>query len=205
MVAFLYSLGTGVFASVKQMREDIYVLYAPFDTAIKSATGLDIQEFTDISDYIIGALDRRLKEGPETLQKSWLAFRQRCDEGVDPGVALAEAKRNLEPHAFSQFTLVGQVTLPELQSAFPEEKIDSYLSLLSQERALAPANFFYPTEQPLIEQRPLVLVRPDTYHLLTANILYSSILRGMESLLAGERALEERINRHKGKVLESYT
>jgi SEC-C motif len=125
MVAFLYSLGTGVFASVEQMREDIHVLYGPFDTDIKSKTGLDIQEFTDISDYIIGALDRRLKEGPETLMKSWLTFRQRCDEGVDPKAALAEAKRNLEPHAFSQFALVGQVTLPELQSAFPAEKIDS--------------------------------------------------------------------------------
>jgi hypothetical protein len=205
MAAFLHSLGSGVFASVEQMREDLHVLYAPFDAHIRSRTGLDIQDFTDLSDYIIGVLDRRLKEGPETLMKSWLTFRQRCDEGVDPEAALAEAKRNLEPHAFSQFALVGQVTLPELRSAFPAEKIDSYLSFLSQERASAPADFSFPTEQHLIEQRPLVLVRPDTYHLLTGNILFLSILRGLESLLAGDPALDERPNRHKGKVLESST
>jgi hypothetical protein len=205
MVAFLHSLGSGVFASVEQMREDIQVLYSPLGANVKSKTGIGIRDFIDISDYIIGALDRRLKEGPETLMKSWLTFRQRCDEGVDPEAALAEAKRNLEPLAFSQFTLVGQVTLPELQSAFPVDKVDSYLSFLSQERASAPSNFFFPTEEHLIEQRPLVLVRPETYHLLSGNILFLSILRGLETLLAGDPALDERFNRHKGKVLENYT
>jgi hypothetical protein len=136
--------------------------------------------------------------------KSSMTFRQRCDEGVDFDEAVAEARRNLEPHAFSQFNFVGQVKLSELQAAFPSGKIDSFLTFLSQERASAQADFSFPTEQQLIEQRPLVLVRPDTYHLLTGNILYSSILRGLDSVLAGERALEDRINRHKGKVLENY-
>lgn len=205
MAAFLYALGSGLSASVEQMREDIRDLYSPFDAEIASKTGLQLQDFIDISDFIVATLDRRLVEGPEALMKSWQEFRQRCDGGADPEAALKYAREKLQRHTFSQFDLVGQIRLAELQDAFPAEKINSYLAFLSQKRATADAKFFFPTEQHLIEQKPLVLVRPDTYHLITGNLLFLSVLRGLEALLRSDPSVDGRFNHHKGKVLEDHT
>lgn len=205
MAAFMYWLGSGIFATVEQMREDIQTLYSPFDAEVASRTGLHIKEFIDVSTFIVDMLDRRIAEGHDAIMNSWMAFRKQSDDGIDLLEAANEARAKLGTHNFSQFNLLGQVTLDELQSAFPGEKIDSYLAFVSQERASADADFLFPSEQHLIEQKPLVLVRPDTYHLITGNLLFLSILRGLEALLRSDRAIDQRFNRHKGKVLEKHS
>ena len=200
MGAFLHSLGAGVLASVEQLKEDMYDTFPPFDAEIEARIGMGTQKLGDISDYIIEALNQRLEEGPKALMRSWRTFRQSVDEQGDPEAALADARRNAGPRALSEFALIGQIQLHELQGRFSADEIRNYLSFLSCARTETPTDFLFPTEQHILEQRPLVIVGLDTYHLLTGNILYLAILRGLDSVLGADEVLATRLNRHKGKI-----
>lgn len=200
MVAFLYGLSTGVNASVEQIRDDINTLYSPFDAEVALETGLTVQDFVDISNFIVSLLERRFSEGIYAIYDTWMEFRKQCEEGIDPPVAVDKAKEKLGDHNFTQFDLSAQVTLAELQKAFPAKNVANYLAFVSQARASADADFFFPTEEHLIEQKPLVLVRPDTYHLISGNLLFLSILRGLEALLRRDRNVDVRFKDRKSVV-----
>ena len=183
MTAFLDYHQKGLLASTEQVSDRIRSYLTPFDDRLSDTLGLSASEALNIAHYIGDKLQQQMDE--------------------------------LGQHASSDFTLneypeglvrsvkrLGKIWLTELVERYGDAG-KAFWNLFAIRRDESPT-MKYPTEQSIVESRPLIRMTDDAAMLFNINILFNAILLVGEETLANDK-IRARFFRHRDNTLENQT
>lgn len=210
MLAFLHYFNTGLLASVHQIVERIQIYLVPFDTELSEVIGISASQTIAICQWISnqlqGSLDD-LQKSADSERKQRLQLLEKAKNKKRSLDALKDVFRapvylKKAEKLLSGLKDLGLVSLPDLESAFPEIA-DAFWRQFSVQRGEAP-EIRYPTEQSIYEERPLVRISDTEAFCPSVNALFTALL------LVGERTLRQspardRFLRVRDKALEYET
>ena len=183
MTAFLDYHQKGLMASAEQVSDRIRSYLAPFDDRLSAVLGLSASEALQITLFISNQLQEQLDQlGQHASNLN--TPNEYSDE-------LARAVRRL-----------GKISLIDLVERY-EDTGKAFWELFSIRRGEGPT-VRYPTEQSIVELRPLIHMTGDIAILFNINILFSAVLLVGEAALAGDK-IRENFFRHRDKTLENQT
>ena len=182
MTAFLDYHHKGLLASVEQVSNRILLYLTPFDDELSDTLGLSASEALNITLFISDQLQEQMDQ-----LRQYTLNPTAADEYSH---GLVGAVRRL-----------GKISLADLVDRFGNAG-QVFWSLFSIRRGEGPV-IHYPTEQSVVESRPLIHITSDIAMLFNINILFSAVLLVGEETLAHTLAREP--FRHRDKTLEDQT
>ncbi|MCH8876679.1 MAG: hypothetical protein IIA89_07620 [Chloroflexi bacterium] len=213
MGAFLHYFNVLIIASVEQLRDRIQKYLVPFDTEIKSLTGLKASEVLDVANWISQKLQEaadelgKLRPTMQAEYKARLELLKEADrEGWDIDRLRSESLSGDWGSSASKIMSIidGQMKFDpdDLQAEFGKRIAKSYLSLFASKRGEV-AELTYPTEQNPAERKPLFHLVDGRVGCPSANMLYIAANNVLEDLIRTSTH-DQAFLRNRDRVLEEH-
>ena len=199
MSTFLNYFHSGMLATVEQLVNRIDRYLAPFDVELKERFGVSATEASRISMWITETQQELMDETVrDVMQLRNLQDKLGNHEGSLEGV-----KHEAAPIADRLQQALGHLWKPDLRAL--KEKYgqvgESFVEVLSAGRITNP-DYTYPTEQSVVDERPLIKISEDTVMIQSANSLFIGILNRFEGGLLSSESRENYL-RIRGSTLEA--
>ncbi len=196
MPAFLHYFNSGILANTDQITQRIKLSVVPFDDSLKSRLGASATELLAIADWIAQRLQTALDTLNESLDAEKRSRLALLDEAEQRGLDLEGLRKLAEESGhrtkadamLRSLDELGRVRLSELLEEF-DETGRVYWILFTVARGDGPA-LTYPTEESIIDTKPLVLVDDDGALCASVNDLFTAILKVGERLLSSGETRE---------------
>ena len=180
MTAFLNYHETGLLASAEQVMERIKLYLSPFDKCVSESIGIDTADALSMAEYIMNQCQAQLDElGVHAKKLSY-----------QPDSAMDFA------HAVDR---MGKITLTELVAQFGSVA-RAFWDIFTVVRGKGP-QISYPTDQSIVEVKPLIRISEDVAILFNINVLFTAIMSVCEETLAKE-PIRAKYLKHRDDTLE---
>ena len=210
MLAFLHYFNSGLMASVEQISERIRRYCAPFDAEIAAALGVTATEAL----LIVHRIAETLQSSLDALQAAARIEHTRRIALLDRAAAEGWSKQELSAAAsdpdyraaaqelVTRLDGIGKISRQDLVTAFPESG-KTIWNLFSSERGAGP-ELRYPTEQSIVELKPIIRLNASEGVCGTANGLFTALLLLCEQTLDTDH-VRTKFLRLRDKTLEVET
>src|SRR5690349_1853753 len=196
MPAFLHYFNSGILANPEQIKERIALSIAPFDEVIRSRVGASATELLTIAQWISQQLQASLDALNRSLDDEKASRLALLDEAERQGLnleGLRELAQRSGHRAKAEALLrsldeLGRVRLDDLLRAFPDAG-RVYWDLFVIARGAGPV-LIYPTEESIIDRKPLILIADGSAMCASVNDLFTAILKVGEGLLTTSETRE---------------
>lgn len=189
MLALLHSFNNGMFATIEQVIERITIYLVPFDTDVKSLLGISATQAIQICKWTAEQLQHGLDDchdAVEAASESMPALSGSSKRKRRLSRMAQEVKKNPSLlKAMTRMTTavqrIGIVGFDEMNAAFPDTA-SIFWKTFTVGRGEGP-EINYPTEESVVERRPLIRISDKDAFCPSANLLFNAVL------LLGERAM----------------
>jgi hypothetical protein len=210
MLALLHSFNNGMFATIEQVIERITTYLVPFDADVKSHLGMSATQAILICKWTAEQLQRGLDDchdAVEAASESMPALSgsskrkrrlSRMAQELEKNPSLLEAMTRMT----AAVQRIGLVEFDGMNAAFPETA-NIFWKTFTVGRGEGP-EINYPTEESVIERRPLVRISDKEAFCPSANLLFNAVLLLGERTIA-KSSIRARFLRARDVALEKQT
>jgi len=205
MLAFLHYFNNGLMASVEQISERIRRYCAPFDAELSAALGVSGTRALLMAHRIAETLQTSLDALQASFGRIALFDRSAAEGWSEEELSAAASEPDYRAAAEELVTRldgIGKISRKDLVAAFPESG-ETFWNLFSCERGAGP-ELRYPTEQSIVELKPIIRLSASEGICATPNGLFTALLLVCERTL-GNSPVRPKFLRLRDTTLEEET
>lgn len=207
MPAFLHFVGTRILATGEQVAERVRRYATPFDDQLAATLGLSATDALAITDWICARLQEKLDRLSDAARVEKGMRLEILDDAEREGWTLDDFRKAAQKADYwdavepilEGLTTFGQITREELVTQFPETG-QAYWDLFAVERGQG-HNIEFPTQRPIVDDRPLIVVAPEVAMCPASLSLYLAVSEVAERTLQ-EGAHRDTFFRRRDRTLE---
>lgn len=205
MPSFLSYFNLGPLNYEEQVIDRVIEYFTPFETDIRNALGLGINDFIDIYNYVDSLPNKYLNDkiNRKKGDEGWKAFAQRMSEsGLTPDKWNEQMPENLK-NVFEMVHDHGQLyrfSYTDLEKEFGNLIATKFLQALTSQRQETP--FIYYTEQNPFYLKPLFKINENEYQILETKQLIHAIYNLLADFCISEQKRKDKFYLIRGNKLE---